>query len=127
MVSNSSTTGAYRVSEHGFTLIEVMVVTTMLAILTTISFQRYQNYAEKATNAACLSEAKNYANAVATALHIPNGPVPLPPKNGACLSFGEAPITSFEDNITAIAKLPGGGNIICDMSGVAVCSLSPSP
>lgn len=124
MTSDIFCTADYSSSERGFTLIEVIIVTTILAILASISLYTYQGYAGKATNSACLSEAKNYANVVAAALHTPDVSVPAPPNGRACESFGPTP-TSFTDNVTAVAKSPGNGNIICDMSGVAVCSLLP--
>ena len=123
MASDMFYSNGYHASERGFTLIEVMVVTAIMAILATISIQMYQGYLGRATNAACLSEAKNYANAVAAALHTPDTSMPAPPASRVC-SFGPAP-TSFADDVTAVARPPGNGNIVCDMSGVAVCSLLP--
>lgn len=107
--------------QKGFTLIEVLIVVAILASLASIALQAYQNQIEKAANSACLAEVKSYANLVAVGFFVEGFDIPDLPdeQSSACTNYN---ISEVAVSIEATPKPPGGGQVICDMSGVAVCS-----
>jgi prepilin-type N-terminal cleavage/methylation domain-containing protein len=46
-------------NEKGFTLIEIMIVVTIIAILMTIAFFQLKYYHQKASNSAAMSDLRN--------------------------------------------------------------------
>ena len=46
-------------SQKGFTLIEILVVVSIVGILATITIPMYQDYVDRAKNSAALSDLKN--------------------------------------------------------------------
>ena len=47
-------------NKHGFSLLELLVVVTIIAILATIAIPRFSEYRVKANNAAALSDIRNF-------------------------------------------------------------------
>lgn len=104
--------------EHGFTLIELMIVVAIIAILAAIALPAYNSYRIRAANGACQAEMKNYAQFALAAIYT-NTLIPDPPKK-ACRRADKA--TDMTTPITGTPILPGDRDTRCDMS-TGNCSL----
>lgn len=118
----------FQQEQKGFTLIEVMVVVTIVSILATIAIPTYQQYIAKAQRSACLSEVKSYSNQVFYIINNQdNSPVPLAPSVGACQSITAATgwTLDTQQKIIAIAKAPSNARIECDIPNGSPCIILP--
>ncbi len=114
----------------GFTLVELMVVITVISILAATAIPIYQSYIKKANDSSCLSEMKSYAVKIVSE-KISENPtlanIPLVSELTHCKEVTERPsnvvtLTALV-SITAKAKSGTESVIICDINRAASCYL----
>jgi len=114
--------------QSGFTLSEIIIVVTVMAILATMAIPSYQSYIGNAKQAACLSEAKSYSNNVFYLINDQdNTSLPTAPILNACQSITDATgwTLTTQQKIVAIAKSPSDARIECDIPNGSPCRIMP--
>lgn len=114
--------------QKGFTLIEVMIVTSIISILAAIAIPSYFAYVGKVQDHACLSEVKSYSNNIFDVLNDQDSAsVPIAPTVGACHSITDATgwTLDTQQKIIAIAKSPSNARIECDIPNGSPCRILP--
>lgn len=101
-----------RTQQHGFTLIELMIVVAIIAILAAIAFPAYNDYRRAAAENACLAEMKNYASFSLARLH--HGGTPGAPPEAAC--DAAETVIDMDTDIVGTPKTPGTRQTNCDMN-----------
>lgn len=112
----------------GFTLIELMIVITIIGILVSIAIPVYYQQTYKAATSACLYEVKSYSNLVYIQLNEPDArSVAINSSPQSCLSITDAKgwTVQTQQKIVAIAKSPSNVSIECDIPNGSPCRVLP--
>ncbi|HSI45041.1 MAG: prepilin-type N-terminal cleavage/methylation domain-containing protein [Methylophilus sp.] len=114
-----------KVQNAGFTMVELMIVITILGILASIAIPAFQTYRKDAADGACLSEANIYARRVYGDIQLNKASKDIPaPVAKACDAINNGikvvTITSF----TSTARSPGDATISCDLNAGTPCSIT---
>lgn len=109
--------------QQGFTLIEMMIVIAIIGILAAIALPTYQKLVARASENACLSEAKNYGNVVWNEINSPNGKIP-PPRISACATMTDASTWRGIEKIIATPR-NSKAKVICDVPRGTPCHIAP--
>lgn len=116
------------ISQKGFTLLELMIVTAVIAITVSIAIPIYQQLTIRAATNSCLYEAKSYANLVYVKINEPDAKVVgLTPRPRACVSITDATgwTSATQQKIIAVAKPPSNARIECDIPKGSPCRIMP--
>lgn len=116
----------YSKQRQGFTLVELMITVAILGILMAVAVPAYLRFSQRASNGACLSEAKAYGNAVLYALSKqPTPDNPPSPVLGACSKTTDASTWTPTTAGIIYAKAKNGGNatIECDVPRGVPCKI----
>ena len=114
--------------QTGFTLVEIMVVITIISILASMTIPTYYQYVQSAHSKACLAEVKDYGNDVFIVLNDQdNSTFPRQPVISTCHSITNAIgwTLATQKKIVAIAKSPSNARIECDLPNGSPCRVLP--
>lgn len=114
--------------QNGFTLIEVLIVITIIGILSAAAIPSYYKYTADAQQSACMSEVKGYSNHIFTILNDQdNSTSPIAPIINACQSITDATGWNLvtQQKIFATAKSPSNARIECDIPNGSPCRVLP--
>lgn len=114
-------------NQLGFTLVELMIVITIISIVAAISIPTYQSYMNRANIQSCLAETKSYSNSVFYALNDQEDvTLPTAPVTKACQSITDATgwTSLTQSSIVAIPK-SSTASIECNVMQSSSCEVVP--
>jgi type IV pilus assembly protein PilA len=103
---------------RGFTLIELMIVVSIIAVLAAIALPVLARNQARAAENACLAEMKGYISMSIAAI-VSDDPLQAPP--GQACSMADS-ITEESTTVMGIPKSPGTRRAVCSMT-TANCQL----
>lgn len=109
----------------GFTLIELMIVITIVSILVAVAVPAFQAYRAEAANSACLEEANIYARRVYADIQLnkPSENIPAPVAK-ACSDINKGIKVVTITTFVSTTRSPGSAIISCDLSAGTPCIIT---